>query len=834
MASSILTECRRIDAAGSGALPKHDLLNVLESALPDWREDDVETLLHTWGEHIQYEAFVRWLFEMRSSSSRSKSRSFKVAIFSCAPYDREWFDRANEELSSNMEFTYNPEQLNMDTVKLAQGCDAVCTFVNDFAGADVVEALHELGVQMIALRCAGFDRVDLKATERFGITVARVPAYSPYAVGEHAVALMLSLNRHITRSYRNARIGNFSLNGAMIGQTLHGKRVGIIGTGLIGSITARVMKKGFECDVVAYDVFENPKIADPEPQGLAIPYVSLDDLLSTCDFISLHAPLLPSTKHMINFDKLKIMKKGIMIVNTSRGGLIDTKALIQGLKDGTIGGAAMDVVENEAPYFFRNFSTSWITDENIAVLLRMPNVILTPHLAFFTREALRTISDTSLKSLAGVRDGCGPPKQNGKLDCVCLPPKEAPSVLRKSTQAAAMTFMQSLPAPVHPMKAEYFPAFENSEQSFRIVFFSATPTEIEAFQKGNEEFNGNFTMKFYQSRLTIESVHLAKDAEGVCIFVHDDASAEVVKALKAQGVKMLGLRCSGTNHVDIAAANDAGLTVTHVPGYSASSIAEHAVALTTSVIRCIPQATENTRRCNFELNGLLGFDMIGKKVGIFGTGRTGKVAARIFSAGYGCEVMCNDPVEKPQVKDMPPSGLGLPYVSEDQIFSECDIICLFVPLNQNTAKMIDAAAIEKMKNGVILVNTSRGGLVDNKALIQGLHQGKIGGAGLDVVEGEEGYFFADWSDQVVQHDDLSILTCFNNVVITYHQAWFTVESMKSLCHTTLRSFHACRLGEEPPLQRNKYKTVVSKQDGDCTASIDFMSFRRSKKEIESA
>eukprot|EP00913_Durusdinium_trenchii_P024953 g23420.t1 len=648
-----------------------------------------------------------------------------------------------------MEFTYNPEQLNMDTVKLAQGCDAVCTFVNDFAGADVVEALHELGVQMIALRCAGFDRVDLKATERFGITVARVPAYSPYAVGEHAVALMLSLNRHITRSYRNARIGNFSLNGAMIGQTLHGKRVGIIGTGLIGSITARVMKKlgtdgsgtkGFECDVVAYDVFENPKIADPEPQGLAIPYVSLDDLLST---------YLPLCHGNASFGEAEESIHRPRIVNTSRGGLIDTKALIQGLKDGTIGGAAMDVVENEAPYFFRNFSTSWITDENIAVLLRMPNT---------TKEALRTISDTSLKSLAGVRDGCGPPKQNGKLDCelwlqsdtcqraVCLPPKEAPSVLRKSTQAAAMTFMQSLPAPVHPMKAEYFPAFENSEQSFRIVFFSATPTEIEAFQKGNEEFNGNFTMKFYQSRLTIESVHLAKDAEGVCIFVHDDASAEVVKALKAQGVKMLGLRCSGTNHVDIAAANDAGLTVTHVPGYSASSIAEHAVALTTSVIRCIPQATENTRRCNFELNGLLGFDMIGKKVGIFGTGRTGKVAARIFSAGYGCEVMCNDPVEKPQ--DMPPSGLGLPYVSEDQIFSECDIICLFVPLNQNTAKMIDAAAIEKMKNGVILVNTSRGGLVDNKALIQGLHQGKIGGAGLDVVEGEEGYFFADWSDQV--------------------------------------------------------------------------------------
>ncbi|CAK9047780.1 unnamed protein product [Durusdinium trenchii] len=801
--------------------------------MPDWREDDVETLLHTWGEDIQYEAFVNWLFELRENSRRS-NKKFKVAIFSCAPYDREWFDRTNEELGSNMEFTYNTEQLNIDTVKLAEGCDAVCTFVNDFAGADVVEALHQLGVQMIALRCAGFDRVDLKAAEQFGITVARVPAYSPYAVGEHAVALMLSLNRQIARSYRNSRMGNFSLNGAMIGQTLHGKRVGIIGTGLIGSITARVMKKGFECEVVAYDVFENPKIKDPEPQGLAIPYVSLDELLSTCDFISLHAPLLPSTKHMINFDKLKIMKKGIMIVNTSRGGLIDTKALIQGLKDGTIGGAAMDVVENEAPYFFRNFSTSWITDENIAVLLRMPNVLLTPHLAFFTREALKTISDTSLKSMAGVREGSGPPKQNGKLDCVCLPPKQEPSVQRKETQAAAMSFMQSLPPPVHPMKAEYFPAFENADHTFRIAFFSATPTEIEAFQKGNEEFKGNFTIDFYKSRLTMESVDLVKGAQGVCIFVHDDASAEVLKALKAQGVKMLGLRCSGTNNVDKDAADELGLTVTHVPGYSASSTGEHAVALATSVIRCIPQAVENTRRCNFELNGLLGFDMIGKKVGIIGTGRTGKVAARIFSAGYGCEVLCHDVVEKSQIKEAPPNGLGLRYVSLDEIFTQSDIICLFVPLNGKTTKLIDAAAIEKMKNGVILVNTSRGGLIDNKALIQGLQQGKIGGAGLDVVEGEDAYFHTDWSNKVVEHDDLSVLTCFNNVVVTYHQAWFTVESMKSLCHTTLRSFHACRLGEEPPLQRNKYKTVVSKQDGDCTASIDFMSFRRSKKEIESA
>eukprot|EP00435_Cladocopium_sp_Y103_P034738 s2643_g9.t1 len=806
MASQVLTGCQYIDVQGSGVVPKQELSSFLGSALPEWQKDDMDALLNKWGDDVKYEDFVSWLFEQRESREAS-GKKFKVAIFSCAPYDREWFDKTNQDLGCNVEFTYNPEQLNMDTVKLAEGCDAVCTFVNDFAGADIVESLSKAGVKLIALRCAGFDRVDLKAAEEHGITVARVPAYSPYAVGEHAVALMCSLNRNITRSYRNARMGNFGLNGAMIGRTLHGKRVGIIGTGLIGSITARVMKKGFECEVVAYDVFENPKIKDPEPAGLDIPYLPLDELLATCDYISLHAPLLPSTKHMINFDKLSIMKKGIMIVNTSRGGLIDTRALIHGLKTGVIAGAAMDVVENEAPFFFRNFSNSCIDDNNIAVLLRMPNVILTPHVAFFTREALKTISDTSLKSMVGVRDGEGPPKQNGKLDCVCHAPKEQPKQPKKCEGAAQerkkelcerMSFMEQLPLPVNPLKAEDFAPFENTEKPFRIAFFSATPTEVAAFEKGNEDYKGNFTFNFYKAALNIESVDMVKGAEGVCIFVHDDASAEVLKALKAQGVKVLALRCSGTNNVDIKTAKEIGLTVVRVPAYSASSTGEHAVALATSVIRCIPQAAENTRRCNFELNGLLGFDMIGKKVGIIGAGRTGKVAARIFSMGYGCQVMVHDVVEKPDVKDPPPNGLGLPYVSLDEIFTQSDIICIFAPEKPETLKMIDAAAIEKMKKGVIIVNTSRGGLIDNQALIDGLRSGKIGGAGLDVVQGENEYFHTDWSNKPVNNDDLSVLTCFNNVIVTYHQAWFTEESMQAICHTTLTSFHAIRHNQEPP------------------------------------
>eukprot|EP00434_Breviolum_minutum_P030180 symbB.v1.2.026691.t1/scaffold2690.1/size72910/2 len=172
--------------------------------------------------------------------------------------------------------------------------------------------------------------------------------------------------------------------------------------------------------------------------------------------------------------------------------------------------------------------------------------------------------------------------------------------------------------------------------------------------------------------------------------------------------------------------------------------------------------------------------------------------------------MVNDIVEKPEVKDPPPTGLGLPYVPLEQIFTDSDIICVFAPENPKTLKMIDAAAIEKMKKGVIIVNTSRGGLIDNEALIEALRQGKVGGAGLDVMQGEDGYFHADWSSKVVDNDDLSVLTCFNNVIVTYHQAWFTEESMQAICHTTLRSFHAVRLDEQPPLQRKKYKTVVTR------------------------
>ncbi|CAE7209513.1 unnamed protein product [Symbiodinium pilosum] len=744
MAQTIIAQCAAVDKQGLGTISHELLAKALHAALPDaWHDDEIESLLHPWGEVVEYKDFVSWLFRDRSPVRALRKRSsFKVAIFSCAPYDRDWFDRTNEELGCNFEFEYHSEQLNIDTVTRAKGCSAVCTFVNDFAGEDVVKALAEEGVKLIALRCAGFDRVDLRAAKDAGLTVSRVPAYSPYAVGEHAVALMLSLNRRIPNAYRNSRLGNFKLDG-QLGCDMYKKRVGIIGTGLIGTIAATVLKKGFECDVVAYDVFPNPKISDPAPDGLGIPYLDLDTVLATSDFISLHAPLLPTTKHMINAEKLKIMKKGIQIVNTSRGGLIDTTALIQGLKDGTIAGAAMDVVEGEAPYFFRDFSTSCVTDDNIATLVRMPNVILTPHLAFFTQEALKTISDTTLKSMQGIREGTGPPKQNGVLDTVCLPP-EAPkedkggyAASRNKERSQRMAFMKELPAPGPELKEKVLPALENAHsRPFRVAFYSAMPHDKEVFENMNEEFDANITFQFYKAALCSDSVVLAQGADAVCVFVHDDCSAEILATLKDFGVKMVALRCGGFNNVDVEKAEELGLVITRVPAYSAFGSGEHAVALATSVNRSIPQAAEGTRRANFTLNGLQGFDMVGKKVGIIGTGRTGCVVARIFKNGYRCEVMAHDIEEKGLVRDPPPAGLGIPYVSLDELFRTSDIICLHVPLLQETVKLINAESIAKMKPGVILVNVSRGGLVDTRALIDGLRKGIIGGAGLDVVAEE--------------------------------------------------------------------------------------------------
>ncbi|OLQ00654.1 2-hydroxyacid dehydrogenase-like 1 [Symbiodinium microadriaticum] len=785
MAQAIIAQCAKVDKAGTGTVKHDSLAKALKAALPDaWHDDEIESLLHPWGAAVEYkdprwEDFVGWLFRDRSPVPRPV-------------WDLRLGFRDEQAVAKIMAAMSSLCHVGCGDLLCLYPLFALdCTFVNDFAGEDVVKALAEEGVKLIALRCAGFDRVDLQAAKEAGVAVARVPAYSlrDQFSQQPSVWSQGYENRRIPNSYRNSRLGNFKLEPRVRSPR---KKASDSQCKRIGTIAATVLKKGFECDVVAYDVFPNPKISDPAPDGLGIPYLDLDT-----------APLLPSTKHMINAEKLKIMKKGIMIVNTSRGGLIDTAALIQGLKDGTIAGAAMDVVEGEAPYFFRDFSTSCVTDDNIATLVRMPNV------------AWKTISDTTLKSMQGVREGTGPPKQNGVL--VCLPP-EAPKDNAKG-ELLIKAVWKELPAPGPELKEKDLPALENAH----VAFYSAMPHDKEVFEKMSEEifleFDANITFQFFKAALCPETVEQAKGADAVGGKA-SQASEELSKLLTTFdqyefGVKMVALRCGGFNNVDVETADELGLTIARVPAYSAFGSGEHAVALATSVNRSIPQAAEGTRRSNFALNGLLGFDMVGKKVGIIGTGRTGCVAARIFKNGYRCDVIAHDIEENELVCDAPPAGLGIPYVrlgmglkrSLDELLRTSDIICLHVPLLRETAKLINADAIAKMKRGVILVNVSRGGLIDTRALIDGLRQGIVGGAGLDVVAEEGEYFHRDWSNKM-QSDDLMTLIGFNNVVVTSHQAWFTKEALRSIIHTTLCNLNAARNGVRPPWQRGKYDTLV--------------------------
>jgi len=355
--------------------------------------------------------------------ANSASGVYKVAVFSTAPYDQKSLQGMNTELGTGLSFSFIGAGLGADTVPLAAGHDAVCIFVNDDCSASVVRGLKDVGVKMIALRCAGFNNVDLDVAQELGIKVARVPAYSPHAVAEHAVTLAMGVNRKVVRAFEATRRGNFNLNG-MLGFDMVGKRVGIIGTGLIGSLAARIYKKGFDCDVVAYDAFKNDKIAAAPPEGLGIPYVELDELLKTSDVISLHVPLLKATANLINEESIKKMKKGVLLINTSRGGLIDTKALIRGLEEGIIGGAGLDVIEGESEYFFNDWSNKPILHDDLANLLSFQNVVVTAHQAFFTREAMETIAHTTIANINGVRNTGEPPKQRDKYDTVCLPAKK--------------------------------------------------------------------------------------------------------------------------------------------------------------------------------------------------------------------------------------------------------------------------------------------------------------------------------------------------------------------------------------------------------------------------
>jgi D-lactate dehydrogenase len=322
----------------------------------------------------------------------------RIAVFSARGYDRRFLDAANEDHGHAHELVYLEAKLDPITASLADGFDAVCVFVNDQVDAEVVARLAEGGTKLLALRSAGFNHVDLDAAQAHGITVVRVPAYSPYAVAEHTVALMLAVERKIHRAHNRVREGNFALDG-LLGFDLRNKRIGIIGTGKIGMIVARIMR-GFGCSIRAFDPFPSDDVRD-----LGVRYEDLDTLLGECDVITLHCPLTPETHHIIDADALSKVRRGVMIVNTSRGALIDTPAVIDALKDGTIGHLALDVYEEEGDLFFEDLSDTGIQDDVFARLLTFPNVLITAHQAFFTEEALRNIAETTLGNVSAFATG---------------------------------------------------------------------------------------------------------------------------------------------------------------------------------------------------------------------------------------------------------------------------------------------------------------------------------------------------------------------------------------------------------------------------------------------
>ena len=315
----------------------------------------------------------------------------RVAVFSAKPYDRAFLEPANEAF--NHVLTFFEPRLTAETQSLAQGLEAVCVFVNDRLDARVLHALAAGGTTVVALRCAGFNNVDLAAAQQLGIRVVRVPAYSPHAVAEHTVALILALNRKIHRAFARVREGNFSLDG-LLGFDLHGRSVGIVGTGQIGTAVARIMA-GFGCRLYA---------TDPQPdatcEALGVVYLPIDELFARSDVITLHCPLTPATRYLINAQSIERMKDGVMLVNTSRGAVIDTRAAIAGLKRGKIGSLALDVYEEEGDYFFEDLSETGIADDVLARLLTFPNVLITAHQGFFTHEALSAIAQTTLRNLS--------------------------------------------------------------------------------------------------------------------------------------------------------------------------------------------------------------------------------------------------------------------------------------------------------------------------------------------------------------------------------------------------------------------------------------------------
>ncbi len=323
-----------------------------------------------------------------------------IAFYDTKPYDRDYFQRADG--AAALAFQFHEFRLSEETVASATGADAVCVFVNDRLTRPCLEQLVALGIQFVALRCAGFNNVDLPAARELGIAVVRVPAYSPHAVAEHTVALLMTLNRKIHRAYNRVREQNFSLSG-LVGFDLHGKTVGIIGTGKIGRITAQIFR-GFGCRVLAFD----PVPDSDWSASCGVEYVELQFLLTQSDVVSLHLPLTPQTHYLINETAIASMKRGAYVLNTSRGKLLDTTAVIAALKSGQLGGVALDVYEEEEGIFFEDHSGSVLIDDELSRLLTFPNVLITSHQAFLTHEALSEIARVTVQNLRNRISGAAP------------------------------------------------------------------------------------------------------------------------------------------------------------------------------------------------------------------------------------------------------------------------------------------------------------------------------------------------------------------------------------------------------------------------------------------
>ncbi|MEA5549619.1 2-hydroxyacid dehydrogenase [Anabaena cylindrica UHCC 0172] len=320
----------------------------------------------------------------------------KVAIFSTKSYDRQFFTVANEQY--HHELIFLEPRLNRQTALLATDAIAVCIFVNDQVDRATLEVLAKNGIRLIALRCAGYNNVDVQAAKTLGIKLVRVPAYSPYAIAEHTVGLILVLNRKLHRAYNRVREGNFSLAG-LLGFDLHGRTIGIIGTGKIGQVVAQIMT-GFGCKVIAYDIHRNP-----ECEAISVEYMDLPQLFSQSDIITLHCALNPQTYHLVNKDAIAQMKPHAMLINTGRGALIDTEAIITALKSSQIGALGLDVYEQESELFFDDHSDQILLDDTFARLMTFPNVMITGHQAFFTEEAMHAIAEVTLSNITQVEQG---------------------------------------------------------------------------------------------------------------------------------------------------------------------------------------------------------------------------------------------------------------------------------------------------------------------------------------------------------------------------------------------------------------------------------------------